>query len=153
MKYSIVIYDDEFLPHFAKNLLTVYKIKYGEGWDDTKTIRLLNLCYVKGKNEFIFNRNIQLPERLIKRYDSALVTDQMILEMESIGIVNANEVTDKIKLHEECKDFIAYQDYRNKLLNQNYNYVEAIEQMNMLRNDLLEINKNNKVFQLEKKLM
>ena len=51
------------------------------------------------------------------------------------------------------KDFIAYQDYRAKLQNQNYNYVEAIGQMNTLKENLLKMNRKSKEFQLEKKLL
>lgn len=152
MKYSIVIDDNSFV-HIARNLLTVYQINYGVGYDTSETIELFNLCYIKSQDEFCVNRLIQLPERLRKRYNGAYATDEMIQEMESIGIININLISKKIELYEECKDFIAYQDYRGKLLNQNYNYVEVIEQMNLIKDKLLETHRNEKGFQLEKRLI
>lgn len=147
MKYSIVFDNNGIFIHIARNLLTVYQINYGVGYDTSKTIELFN----KSQDDFCFNRFIQLPERLRKRYNGAYATNEMIQEMESIGIIDINLISKKIELYEEYKDFITYQDYRGKLLHQNYNYVEVIERMNLVKDNLLETNRDNVGFQLKKK--
>lgn len=155
MKKMTIVFEENGMMHLARKICTVYEIEEEFSYRSIyKTIHLFNLCYVKATDEFALNKAIQLPRRLINRYDGATDgIDSKIKEMEAIGILDIELLRKKFDLFKECKDFIIYSEYRNKLLNESkesLRSIEVIDTLAQLRQELImTATKNDSIFKIE----
>lgn len=157
MKKVGIVIDENGIMHLAQKICTIYEIEEEFSYHSIyKTIHLFNLCYIKATDEFALNKAIQLPRRLIKRYDGATDDiDSKIKEMEAIGILDIELLRKKFDLFKECKDFIIYSEYRNKLLNkskESLRSIEVIDALAQLRQELImTTTTSDSIFKIESK--
>ena len=144
MKKYMILFDGS-KPVIAKNLCTVYYISTYP--NSARYIDLYNLSYAKSKDLFVFSKFINLPKRLILRYKNTCDNvDELIKEMEAIGILNFEVVNKKIKSFEDKKDLLEYNSYKDKILkrkNDRAISLKLIEEINSLREELISTYANN----------
>lgn len=141
-KYGIII--DDWKIRLGKNVCTIYTIDF----DDyhARKIILYNMVYVRAIDSFGFNQNINLPKKIIKMYNGATTNiDQKIEEMEAIGLIRLETISEKVISFEKLKNSVEYTKYRNKILGKSERYLESskiINEIEMLRKELLATSKN-----------
>lgn len=147
MKNYGIIFDDWKI-RLGKNVCTIYTIDLDD--DHAIKIILYNMVYVRSTDSFGFNKNLNLPKKIIKMYDGATTNiDQKIEEIEAIGIIRLKTISEKIMSFEKLKNSIKYSNYRNKILGKSKSSLEnssesskIINEIEMLRKELLANSKN-----------
>lgn len=139
-KYRILF--DNYKPVIGKSIYTIYCIIPGS--NSSRTINLYQLFYVKSKDTFVFTKLVDLPKRLILRYNNATeYIDELIQEMESIGIPKFETVNEKIKSFETKKDLLEYENYRDNFLKIKRNKSKNLELLNEIKELRKELLKNH----------
>lgn len=144
--YGIII--DDWKIRLGKNVCTIYTIDLDD--DHAIKIILYNMVYVRSTDSFCFNKNLNLPKKIIKMYDGTTTNiDQKIEEMEAIGIIRLATISEKIMSFEKLKNSIKYTNYRNKILGKSKSSLEnssesseIINEIETLRKELLANSKN-----------
>ncbi len=114
---------------------------------ENQKIKLVSLVYLKRTKEIAEIKHVNLPKRLLKRYDGQIASEKLLKELEEIGIHHMEEVSkfvEKFNDYFEMKDYEKYKNSNKKDYNEEM-YQKMIKIDNLLNSPSL-IEEEKKLF-------
>ena len=114
---------------------------------ENQKIKLVSLVYLKRTKEIAEIKHVNLPKRLLKRYDGQIASEKLLKELEEIGIHHMEDISkfvEKFNDYFEMKDYEKYKNSNKKDYNEEM-YQKMIKIDNLLNSPSL-IEEEKKLF-------